>query len=174
MCKSRRVRKKKKGRKKKKEKPSRINQTWPAALTSWSHSGHPALDVLPVIKLLFTWFLQQWAGSLSHSKSLILLFRLGLGLCLRLGLRKPQSPGLQAHCNYKRHAKGSTALLQHSSLHTVLLGTSHALGISAQENADFTAQIRARLAWTTEPRAPQTLQLPKSAVWKIAKLLLFG
>lgn len=37
-----------------------------------------------------------------------LLLFLGLGLCLRLVLRKPPSPELQGLCSYKRHAKGNT------------------------------------------------------------------
>lgn len=47
--------------------------------------------------------------------------RLLLLLCIGLGLKKPQSPELQGHCNYKWHAKGSTALSHHYSLHTLLL-----------------------------------------------------
>lgn len=100
---------KKKREEKKKGKNSRINQTWPAALTSWSHSGHPALDILPAIKQLFTSFFHQWAGNLSLNKSLVLL--LCLGLHLGWGLGKPQSPEVQGHCNYKgQHSTDPTLL----------------------------------------------------------------
>lgn len=47
-------------------------------------------------------------------------------------LEKPQIPELQGHCNYKRHAKGSTVLPQHCSLHTFLLGTTLVFGTSAK------------------------------------------
>lgn len=57
-----------------------------------------------------------------------LLFWKRKGTCLNM---EPQSPDLQGLCSYKRHAKGSTALAQHCSLHTLLLGTVHVLGTSA-------------------------------------------
>lgn len=51
-------------------------------------------------------------------------------LCLGLGLKKPQSPELQGHCNYR--SQGKTALPQHCSLHIFLLGTTHVFGTSAK------------------------------------------